>query len=224
VTPHSRGCALVAACALLLGGAAARAQGSPATFRVTDPEGRPVEHAVIALYPDAAPAPRPPAEAVMDQRDKQFLPHVLAVRVGTVVHFPNSDQIRHHVYSFSPAKTFELRLYAGVEAEPVAFDRPGKVVLGCNIHDHMLAYIYVLETDHFAVTAAAGEAALELTAGGYALRVLHPQLPDGIEIGARLTAPLTATLAIRLSQPLTPAAPAAPAADPLQHLFRKHPR
>jgi plastocyanin len=225
VTPVSRFPAALAAIGLVLAGGPARSQETPATFRVADPEGAPVEHAVIALYPDAAAPPPGPMKAVMDQRDKQFRPHVLAVRVGTVVHFPNSDQIRHHVYSFSPAKTFELKLYAGVEASPVTFDRPGKVVLGCNIHDHMLGYVYALETGHFAVTGADGAAALALPAGGYALRVLHPLLSEEIEVVARVTAPLAEPLAIRLPAPLDPVAPAAPAsADPLEHLFRKHAR
>ncbi len=82
----------------------------------------------------------------MDQIDKQFLPEVLIVAQGAKVRFPNSDNIRHHVYSFSDAKTFEIKLYSGKSVEPVPFDKPGVVVLGCNIHDQMIGYIYVSDS------------------------------------------------------------------------------
>ena len=89
-------------------------------------------------------------QTIIDQRDKQFIPYVTALQVGTSVWFANTDKIRHHVYSFSPAKKFELPLYAGVPAEPVVFDQPGFVTLGCNIHDWMIAYVAVLTTPYFA--------------------------------------------------------------------------
>src|SRR5256885_12704347 len=82
----------------------------------------------------------PKKHAVVDQRDKQFVPYVTAVQVGTAVIFPNSDNIRHHVYSFSPAKKFELPLYSGVPAGPVGFDKVGVMPLGCNIHHWMIPY------------------------------------------------------------------------------------
>ena len=111
----------------------------------------------------------------MDQRNRQFEPHVLAVRQNTKVRFPNSDDIRHHVYSFSPAKTFELRLYHGTQADPVLFDKPGRVVLGCNIHDAMLGYIYVLKTRWFGVTGSDGVVTLqEIPSGSYRLQLRHP--------------------------------------------------
>src|ERR1700683_3553417 len=75
----------------------------------------------------------------VDQVDKQFTPYVTPIYVGSRVRFPNKDNIRHQVYSFSPARKFELPLYAGSEAQPVLFDKPGVVVLGCNIHDWMIA-------------------------------------------------------------------------------------
>src|SRR6185369_4397725 len=113
--------------------------------------------------------------AVIDQIGKQFVPHVLVVPVGTAVSFPNRDQIRHHVYSFSPAKTFEIPLYAGQPERLIDFDRPGEVVLGCNIHDWMKAYVFVVDTPYFAVTDAAGLAAIALPAGDYRVEVWHPQ-------------------------------------------------
>jgi plastocyanin len=190
---------------------------------VVDAGGAPLADAVVAAYSAAAAAADPRAEAVMDQQGKQFRPHVLAVRVGTLVHFPNSDQIRHHVYSFSPARPFELKLYEGLEAPPVRFARPGKVVLGCNIHDQMLGYVYVLETPWFAVTDAAGDATLKAPSGGaFDVHVLHPRLADETRVSTRVTAPHAGLLTLRMPESLAPASvPAAPAEDPLQDLFRR---
>ncbi len=86
----------------------------------------------------AHPSPRPGQKAIMDQRNLAFVPDVLVVQTGTAVDFPNSDQVRHQVYSFSDAKTFQLALYAGRAHAPVVFNRAGLVTLGCNIHDSML--------------------------------------------------------------------------------------
>lgn len=101
--------------------------------------------AVVSLEP-ARPAPPAAAKtAEMDQVNSQFVPAVLAVRTGTLVRFPNNDQIRHQVYSFSPAKRFELPLFQGTTATSVRFDQAGLVTIGCNIHDWMLGYIVVLD-------------------------------------------------------------------------------
>jgi plastocyanin len=143
---------------------------------VRDDKGRPVSDAVA--YAAAANAgSAAPKKQVVDQRDKQFVPYVTAVQVGTAVIFPNSDKIRHHVYSFSPAKKFELPLYSGVPAEPVVFDKAGFVTLGCNIHDWMIAYVAVLPTPYFHVTSQDGRAVLkDLPAGQYTMQVWHPAL------------------------------------------------
>jgi hypothetical protein len=102
---------------------------------------------------------------------------VTALQVGTPVLFPNSDNIRHHVYSFSPAKKFELPLYSGVPAEPVVFDKVGVVTLGCNIHDWMIAYVAVLPTPFFQVTGNDGRAVLkDLPPGHYTVETWHPAL------------------------------------------------
>jgi hypothetical protein len=117
--------------------------------------------------------------AVMDQKNRMFIPHVLAVQTGTSVRFPNSDDIRHHVYSFSPAKPFQLPLYKGTPANPEVFDRAGVVTLGCNIHDQMSAFILVVDTPYFEKTAANGRASLrDVSAGRYALRVWYPDMKD----------------------------------------------
>ncbi|HLD13099.1 MAG TPA: methylamine utilization protein [Burkholderiales bacterium] len=152
--------------------------------RVKDDTGKPVADAVVYVSPrDNATSKTPPRKhVVMDQRDKEFVPYVLPVQVGTSVQFPNSDNIRHHVYSFSPAKTFELPLYEGTPAGPVLFDKPGVVALGCNIHDWMIGYIYVLETPYFEKTANNGEARLTaLPVGAVEVRVWHPRLRDGTD-------------------------------------------
>jgi plastocyanin len=169
---------LAAALALLLRLSPAVSASGSLDVVVRDDGGKPLSDSVVSLTAvAAAPAAPRPATAVMDQQDKTFVPHVLAVPVGTAVSFPNRDNIRHHVYSFSPAKRFELPLYIGTPANPVVFDKPGVVVLGCNIHDWMLGYIYVLATPYSAKTAEDGAARLaDLPAGDYEARVWHPRM------------------------------------------------
>ena len=111
------------------------------------------------------------------------------MKLGTAVSFPNRDNIRHHVYSFSSARKFELPLYIGTPAAPIVFDKPGPVALGCNIHDRMVAYIYVVATPHFAKTVADGKARLDgLPAGAYEARVWHARLRGATEA---TTTPIT---------------------------------
>jgi plastocyanin len=151
---------------------------------VKDAHGKLVADAVVVATP-TDPKNAQPGDAI-DQVDKQFVPYVKPVFVGSTVRFPNSDHIRHQVYSFSPAKKFELPLYGGSDAPPVVFDKPGVVVLGCNIHDWMVGYIYVSETPFFAKTAAAGTASIgELPPGEYTVRVWHPGMEQGEETTAR---------------------------------------
>ncbi|MFT7260838.1 MAG: plastocyanin [Glaciecola sp.] len=94
---------------------------------------------------------------IMDQIDKQFAPHVLIIPVDSLVSFPNSDDVRHHVYSFSTAKTFELKLYAGKPKSPISFSKIGVVVMGCNIHDSMVGYIYVTANENTVLSNEKGE-------------------------------------------------------------------
>jgi hypothetical protein len=87
------------------------------------------------------------------------------------------------VYSFSPAKKFEIKLYVGTPAAPVVFDKPGIAVLGCNIHDTMAAWVVVVETPHFGLTGADGRVSLAaVPAGSYRLRTWHPSLPAGAPV------------------------------------------
>lgn len=145
-----------------------------ATLAVTDRQGKALPDAVILV--DGV-APRPLLSSSMDQVDRQFQPRVLVVPAGTDVEFPNSDDVRHHVYSFSPTKTFELRLFHGSEAPPVRFEQAGPVVLGCNIHDAMVGYILVTDSPWYATTNTDGILDLQhLPAGQAAVSWWHPSL------------------------------------------------
>jgi plastocyanin len=161
--------------------------------RVLDKEGKPLQDAVVTARALTGRGAQPPApsDAVIDQVDKEFVPRVKPVLVGTRVRFPNSDRVRHQVYSFSPAKRFELPLYwgGGTAAPAVVFDTPGVVALGCNIHDWMVAYIYVSDTPHFAKTGKDGTAVLkELPPGDYNVRVWQPNLAGSEESTVRRVA------------------------------------
>lgn len=148
---------------------------------VTDTEGKPVEFAVVTATPTSftVKESKPQVTVIIDQVDKEFIDYVTPIQVGTTVSFPNNDKIRHHIYSFSPAKTFEIPLYPpGVKAEnKVLFDKPGVVVIGCNIHDWMKAYIYVLETPYFARSDSQGKMTINnLPDGQYDVAIWHPNL------------------------------------------------
>jgi plastocyanin len=154
-----------------------QAEAGSVIVTVRDREGALVPAAVVYAKSNDPVATREKKQAVIEQRDKQFVPYVTAIQVGTSVTFPNKDSVRHDVYSLSPAKEFELPLYAGIPAEPVTFDKEGFVTLGCNIHDWMVAYIAVLPTPYFQVTGKDGRAVLEgLPAGQYSVEVWQPSL------------------------------------------------
>ncbi|NIR32565.1 MAG: methylamine utilization protein [Gammaproteobacteria bacterium] len=152
-------------------------------MRASDDEGRPLADVVVSAdrvgaggrSKEAAPVNGERPTATIAQIDKQFVPYVTAIRVGTAVTFPNYDEILHNVYSFSRAKTFQLPLYKDTSPEPVVFGEPGVVVLGCNIHDWMVAYVYVLETPWFSKTTSEGRATLEVPPGEYLVEVRHPR-------------------------------------------------
>lgn len=142
--------------------------------QLTDQQGVPLADAVVELY-DPASKVRQTGIKEVAQQDLTFRPFVSAVQVGTQIDFPNQDKTRHHVYSFSPAKTFELKLYVGKPEAPLLFDKAGIVALGCNIHDYMQAYIYVGESAYLAVTDDKGVAVFpEVPDGSYQLKLWHP--------------------------------------------------
>jgi plastocyanin len=148
---------------------------------VQSSSGKPLADAVVFLESREAKAlAKPLAGAEIAQVSKQFLPQVSVVTTGTSVQFPNRDTVRHHVYSFSPIKTFDLKLYTGTPANPVVFERPGIAVLGCNIHDTMAAWVVVVDTPYFGRTPSAGRVTLDnVPQGNYRLRTWHPDLPVG---------------------------------------------
>jgi plastocyanin len=161
---------------------------------VKDAAGKPLKDAVVYVVSlgNNAPTPRNLRNAVMDQKGEEFVPYVLPIQAGTTVLFPNKDNIRHHVYSLFPPKKFELMLYKGTPPAPILFDRPGVVVLGCNIHDWMIAYIFVLETPYFAKSGEDGKVEIQnLPQGAYEVRVWHPLMKEPSESTAkRVAAPL----------------------------------
>jgi plastocyanin len=147
------------------------------TLDVRDARGAAVADAVLYATPVSgnAPAASAPLRALIDQVNKEFIPRVSVVQTGTEVNFPNSDNIRHSIYSFSPAKVFTTKLYAGRGAAPVLFDNAGVVVLGCNIHDKMVAWVYVVDTPWFAKSGADGSATLRgLPPGDYRVTAAAP--------------------------------------------------
>jgi plastocyanin len=165
---------------------------------LTDQDGAPVDDAVVYVTTiDGAHQPSTPKTVDVGQADQMFVPHVRATTVGSLVNFPNSDHVQHHVYSFSEAKTFELPLYSGVPEDPTLFDKAGLVTLGCNIHDHMIGYILVLDTPWYAEVRGGSGRIEGLPAGELAIEIWHPRLADQAPLQRTLTvgAEDTATLA-----------------------------
>ncbi|CAM2151152.1 Methylamine utilization protein [Pararobbsia alpina] len=148
--------------------------------QVFDQDGHALSDAAVYAVPLNGKLPTPhPGEAVIDQVKRTFVPLVTVIQTGTSVSFPNKDNIEHDVYSFSPAKTFELDLYSGVPSHPVVFDKPGLAVLGCNIHDSMIAYVYVVDSPYFGKSDQNGIARVEnLPPGNYEFRAWHYQMAD----------------------------------------------
>ncbi len=165
--------------ALVLAALAHAVTAAPLAITVADAAGKPVADAVVVvMVKGAKPVANPGTGSEIAQKNRQFQPGVTVVQTGTSVHFPNLDTTRHHVYSFSPIRRFELKLYSGTPSAPVVFDKPGVAVLGCNIHDKMRAWVVVVDTPYFAKTDAKGQAMLDVPAGEHLLRVWHRGLAD----------------------------------------------
>jgi plastocyanin len=192
--------------ALALAGAVSPLAAAPLTVRVVDATGRPVRDAVVTLYPSgtAAHPARAGGRFVVAQQNLQFKPFLTIVPVGSDVSFPNLDPTKHHVYSFSPAKKFELKLFAKDQSRTVHFDHAGVVALGCNIHDQMSAFIFVTDTAWTARTNAQGVAAFGDAPNAPArVTVWHPYLhaPGGQLRQTVATAQRQATFQVRLRPP-----------------------
>lgn len=175
---------------------------------VRNEAGQPLANAVVQLNsPAAAKAAKSGAAQSVVQREKAFHPLVTVITTGTSLNFPNEDSVRHHVYSFSPAKRFELKLYSGTPAAPVVFDKPGLVVLGCNIHDHMVAWVHVVDTPYHGVTDTQGRLSLtNVPNGRYQMQVWHQQMPPQAPATSRAVdiGPSDQTLPITLTGLLPP--------------------
>lgn len=177
--------------------------------QVQDDQGKPLPDAIVFLESrEAKLLAKPIQGAEIAQTNRQFIPGVLVVPTGTSVSFPNRDTVRHHVYSFSNTKKFELKLFAGTPANPVVFDRPGIAVLGCNIHDNMAAWVVVVDTPFYARSDALGFASLaDVPAGNYQLRVWHSRLAVGIPATEQALTVLAANTSTTASVRLTGLAP-----------------
>ena len=175
------------------------------TVQVTDRDGKPFEGAVVELqHPSLKPAATTPDLAAMDQVNKQFAPHLLAVEQGTPVVFPNSDSIKHHVYSFSAPKRFQLKLYKDQQPAPLIFDKPGVVALGCNIHDWMVGYIYVAQSNQIIQTDANGIARFDVADNEYQVKVWHPRFKSADAQRDWQARPQPQTHSFRLTESLHP--------------------
>lgn len=196
------------------------AQAAEVAVQVVDGQGAPLADAVVMLSGQGLVPERHPA--AIDQQNRRFVPHVLAVATGTAVSFPNTDDIRHQVYSFSSPKRFELPLYHGLPSTPVVFDQPGVVVVGCNIHDWMVGYVYVTTAGRSAVTDGQGRARLEAPDGHYQLALWHPDLSDKQEVAqpALDVAGKPVTLKLQLAVQPKPQ-PAEPASSAFEDAFHK---
>lgn len=159
------------------------ANAADVVVKIHNRAGDAIADAVVTLTDDkagtSAPA-RPPTEKTIDQRDETFIPYVEIFRPGDHVVFRNSDHTRHHVYSFSPIKTFEFVLKPGEMSPSLTLDQVGIAAVGCNIHDHMISYLYVTNALRAAKSGADGIIRIEgLSVGHYTVHVWHPQLHPG---------------------------------------------
>src|SRR5689334_9929375 len=198
--------------ALALAGVASPLAAVPLNVRVVDAAGHPVRDAVVTLYP-AGTAARPAhagGRFVVAQQNLQFKPFLTVVPVGADVSFPNLDPTKHHVYSFSAAKKFELKLFAKDQSRTVHFDKPGVVALGCNIHDQMSAFIFVTDSAWTARTDARGIASFDAPSTPVRMVLWHPYLrASGGQVEQMLAAnQRNLNVAVRLRPP-----PAAMAMD-----------
>ncbi len=154
----------------------AGARAAPVAIDVRGANGGPLPDAVVMIDVPGTHAATPRGPYVMEQKAIAFRPHILVVPVGASVSFPNRDTVRHHVYSFSKAKKFDLKLYGREEQRSVVFDQAGIVALGCNIHDSMSGFIVVTATPHAARADAAGRVVLDIPPGAATVRVWSPAI------------------------------------------------
>ncbi|SDN05630.1 carboxypeptidase regulatory-like domain-containing protein [Vreelandella arcis] len=216
-----RGILVVLCCAMPLAllGVSADSLASNTRISVSNADGHPLSNAVVEVYFPRTDSPNTTVKRI-SQRDAAFHPNVLAVPVNSQVAFPNEDITRHHVYSFSPAKTFDLNLYLQETPPPVMFDQAGVVVLGCNIHDHMQAFIVVSDAPFFALTDSTGQVTLpSLPAGQHQVKVWHKGLHDSHQRWWEGQIESSQHLSVPLELNATPQPPQEP--SPLQQRFQE---
>lgn len=164
------------------------ATAATVTVTVSDNAGSQLSDTVVYLQSANAVPVKPSNDLQIQQKGKEFSPFVSVAPVNSSLTFPNRDGIGHHVYSFSPAKTFELPLSEQELTTSILFDTPGIVTVGCNIHDWMVGYIYIVNTPYYAVTDQQGKLSINnVPAGSYTLHLWHP----GIKSGKDLEQPMT---------------------------------
>ncbi|WP_374943740.1 methylamine utilization protein [Sphingomonas sp.] len=153
------------------------AQAAAVTIDVRGSDGKPLAGAVITVESARGGVAQVRGSYAIEQRDIAFQPHVLIVPVGATVAFPNRDRVRHHVYSFSKPKAFDLKLYGREDTRSVVFDKPGVVALGCNIHDRMSGFVYVTATPFASQADAGGHVRFDgVPPGAVTIRVWHPTI------------------------------------------------
>lgn len=159
----------------------ARAHAASLDINVVDTKGKAARDVVVTLMPERGRIDaRAPERGVIDQRRETYLPLVTIIRVGGSLIFTNNDTTMHQVYSFSPIKQFQLETDRGQTSKPVIFEKPGVAAIGCNIHDNMVAYVFVSDAPFAVLSDANGHARLsDIPQGSYRARIWHPNLPAG---------------------------------------------
>jgi plastocyanin len=150
--------------------------------QISSLDNKPIADAVVYIEATEESVSQSVKLAVMDQQNKAFVPHVLAVTAGTTVEFPNTDSVNHYVYSFSEIKKFQFKLFKGdLEKHQILLDKPGLITIGCNIHDFMLGYIFVAPTPYVGVTDVKGEVTLSLPdKGEFQLAIWHERANEDL--------------------------------------------
>lgn len=218
ISPNRHALGLISASSALVVIALMGNSAQAAQITVNSTTGQPLEDAVVEVYYETASTANSTPEHNIYQRDATFHPHVLSIPTGSYVAFPNEDNTRHHVYSFSPAKTFDLNLYLHETPPPVHFEQAGVVALGCNIHDHMEAFIVVTDAPYAAITDSDGKLELPtLPAGQHRIRVWHSRVDDSQQVWWEGTVSDSDNLDITLELNALPPPP--PALSPLQQRF-----
>ncbi|BDF96234.1 MULTISPECIES: methylamine utilization protein [Pseudoalteromonas] len=177
-----------------------------ATITIHDQNQQPLANAVVWLTATDHTLQTLPVSSLftMTQKDRQFTPHVLVVPQNAQVEFPNADSIMHHVYSFSNAKSFELKLYREQPQAPIRFEQTGVVELGCNIHDWMLGYIVVVDSPFYGITNTQGQIALTPQHGEYELNVWHEGFSDISQTESKTIALGSAAVVYQIKQVIVP--------------------